>query len=503
MKKIKKFIKFTAIFFGVFFAAIIIFGSIKMNDESYIVDKYFEQLIYIEDLKTGLPREYIDTNSGKKFIVNYESLTEDLIISNDGSVSVLPKNLESEYLCNITLYNENGENVVSRNAFVKLHPAKEYIEDSFNNDWRFRTDGDVRYYYTNTEYFQDNKMKVTTKYEAIFSFDTNMLTLTLKINKDDIALGGSITNEEHILTYDALTKVISNGEDSIYSNKKLNHDEAYFEGANYVIKLLNDIDQYYVEINQPKYLSGKIGASIYTYYDDTYLDYKPLNYNSDDSYMAATLNIKTNKIITDGNCIQTWYRGQKVQAIHSNAFYDKYSGISNIDCDTFTVPESIVYIGKEAFKNAKIRVLRLPSSLLYIGKEAFSNSTIEEIIFYGDNNNTNLEIDDEAFFDCGYLTKIELPKGVKLIGENVFYGCEKMKSIVIPETVNKLSASAFNKCSNLTNIYFCGTKQEWENINLGFAIFSSITYYYSETEPVEKGFFWHYSTDGITPVIWE
>lgn len=31
---------------------------------------------------------------------------------------------------------------------------------------------------------------------------------------------------------------------------------------------------------------------------------------------------------------------------------------------------------------------------------------------------------------------------------------------------------------------------------------STTIYYYSETEPTTSGYYWHYDTDGITPIVW-
>jgi hypothetical protein len=31
---------------------------------------------------------------------------------------------------------------------------------------------------------------------------------------------------------------------------------------------------------------------------------------------------------------------------------------------------------------------------------------------------------------------------------------------------------------------------------------SAKRYYYSETQPTAEGNYWHYDTDGVTPVVW-
>lgn len=65
---------------------------------------------------------------------------------------------------------------------------------------------------------------------------------------------------------------------------------------------------------------------------------------------------------------------------------------------------------------------------------------------------------------------------------------------------------AFNLCSSLINVYYNGTKEEWEKLcsSIGVSndyLIDAKVYYFSQTQP-EEGFFWHFDTDGKTPVSW-
>lgn len=65
---------------------------------------------------------------------------------------------------------------------------------------------------------------------------------------------------------------------------------------------------------------------------------------------------------------------------------------------------------------------------------------------------------------------------------------------------------AFNLCSSLINVYYNGTKEEWETLcsSIGVSndyLIDAKVYYFSQTQP-EEGFFWHFETDGKTPVSW-
>ena len=60
--------------------------------------------------------------------------------------------------------------------------------------------------------------------------------------------------------------------------------------------------------------------------------------------------------------------------------------------------------------------------------------------------------------------------------------------------------------SKLTQIFCEHTSQPsgWFTMGTGWHASNATVYWYRETEPIgEEGNFWHYDTDGVTPVIWE
>lgn len=59
----------------------------------------------------------------------------------------------------------------------------------------------------------------------------------------------------------------------------------------------------------------------------------------------------------------------------------------------------------------------------------------------------------EAFYGCKNLSEIEIPYGVKTIGEKAFYNCSALVQIDIPETVERIGAGVFSGCSNLEAIH--------------------------------------------------
>ena len=120
--------------------------------------------------------------------------------------------------------------------------------------------------------------------------------------------------------------------------------------------------------------------------------------------------------------------------------------------------------------------------------------------------------------DCGSIKNISINENNKIyksIDGNVYskngkqfikYSVGKTEnSFTIPDSVTSIGSFAFHGCSLLKNVYFGGTAEDWEKINIdsnNSYLIDATCYYYSETMPEESGNYWHYGPDGVTPVIW-
>ena len=115
-----------------------------------------------------------------------------------------------------------------------------------------------------------------------------------------------------------------------------------------------------------------------------------------------------------------------------------------------TIPESINYkgftfkvtnIGNSAFKNCKNLIsITIPSSVTTICGDTFSN--------------------------CTNLTSVAIPDSVTSIEYGAFYNCENLTNVTIPNSVTDIGAHAFYSCDNLKNIYYKGSQEEWNKINI-------------------------------------
>lgn len=98
-----------------------------------------------------------------------------------------------------------------------------------------------------------------------------------------------------------------------------------------------------------------------------------------------------------------------------------------------------------------------------------------------------------------------IPDSVTSIGGYAFYGCSGLTSITIPYSVTSISDWAFWDCNGLTSVFYKGTAEQWGEIvikSYNYNLIDATKYYYSETKPTEAGNYWHYDTDGVTPMIW-
>lgn len=141
------------------------------------------------------------------------------------------------------------------------------------------------------------------------------------------------------------------------------------------------------------------------------------------------------------------YRGRPVTRIGDRAFYTN----KNNTVTSVFLSENVTEIGTQAFTNCSfLEKINLPSRLTSIGALAFQScrSLTGEIII----PDGVTEIGAQAFEFCGKLTKITLGKGVKAIGSAAFSACSGIESIVIPDNVKTIETSAFSKCTNLTSI---------------------------------------------------
>ena len=56
---------------------------------------------------------------------------------------------------------------------------------------------------------------------------------------------------------------------------------------------------------------------------------------------------------------------------------------------------------------------------------------------------------------------------VTSIGKEAFCECTSLESITLPDSVTSIGEGAFCDCASLTDIYYFGTKAEWNAVTIG------------------------------------
>lgn len=135
-----------------------------------------------------------------------------------------------------------------------------------------------------------------------------------------------------------------------------------------------------------------------------------------------------------------------LETISSGAF-SAIKGLTSIDLSNVLTLKTI---GNNAFeKVADLTSVKLPEGLLTIGKNAFKNTSISEIVL----PTTLKEIGDNAFSGTS-ITDFVLPNGVK-VGADVLAGT-RLVSLTIGQDVT-LGTDAFRNLTSLTKVSFVGS----------------------------------------------
>lgn len=192
------------------------------------------------------------------------------------------------------------------------------------------------------------------------------------------------------------------------------------------------------------------------------------------------------------------YLSCPVTAIGNAAFCNLYQ-LKNV-----TISKNITSIGNQSFKGcANMTNISIPSSVTNIGDSAFEDCkgltsvtlldgiTIGSRAFAGCKGLTsivlpeNIILDKSAFVGCtniktitvGYqindvrwgsifssFTEAIIKDGVEIVEKKAFSSCNKLQKVTLPSSVKVIEKDAFSSCQNLTDIYFKGTKAQWETM---------------------------------------
>lgn len=195
--------------------------------------------------------------------------------------------------------------------------------------------------------------------------------------------------------------------------------------------------------------------------------------------LPSTLTTVPGLIDIDGENVETVILNKGIKRIGNNAFQNM-NNLKNI-----IIPDSVSSIGRWAFASCKsLSNITLPDSITAIEEGAFSDCTsLDKIIL----PNSLTSLGNDVFENCNIeiafpssleripelgmnaVRKVNIPEGVKIIGEDAFWACSNLKEITLPSTITSIesgaffntSISGFNYPQNIDSIpinAFCGTK---------------------------------------------
>lgn len=142
----------------------------------------------------------------------------------------------------------------------------------------------------------------------------------------------------------------------------------------------------------------------------------------------------------------------------------------------FNIPEGLEYYGDvmglpSAWdpKNLDMPYVELPESLTKFGGLALSGMKCIKL------PDTMTELPSGEATGAGwttnplqYVSEVILPENLKTISE-LSLACCTFESITIPKTVTKIEMAAFAGCENLQDVYFEGTEEEWNAIDISWS----------------------------------
>ncbi|MDE7379734.1 MAG: leucine-rich repeat domain-containing protein [Clostridia bacterium] len=110
-----------------------------------------------------------------------------------------------------------------------------------------------------------------------------------------------------------------------------------------------------------------------------------------------------------------------------------------------------------------------------------------------------ITIEYRAFYGCTSIEKLILPQSLKILGEGSLCSCRGLKYLYIPSGVERIDDYATQSLNMVSQVYYEGTEEKLNEICVGDKNFKSNygahflkLYYYSETQPTQEGYYWHY-----------
>ena len=192
---------------------------------------------------------------------------------------------------------------------------------------------------------------------------------------------------------------------------------------------------------------------------------------------------------------------------------ETFTGCSSLE--EIVLPDSITELGYDAFCLSGLKKIVIPSGVTNIPSgllrrcENLESVTIPDgvtsigiLAFDRCSSLTDIKIPASvtsirysAFFKCSSLTSIKIPEGVTQIEEDTFSQCKSLEYVGLPASLTSIDTIAFTFCSKLKDVYYGGSKEQYEAAAL-YDFGDTVTIHYNATMP--DGIHTHVKDAGTT-----
>ena len=129
-----------------------------------------------------------------------------------------------------------------------------------------------------------------------------------------------------------------------------------------------------------------------------------------------------------------------------------------------TLPDTVTVIGDSAFQGCGSLVsVELPPAVTEFGRVMFDGcGKLQSVVL----PEGLTEIPSMTFQTCVSLESVVAREGVTSIETNAFNGCSGLQTLTLPAGLESVGSAAFKNCCGLQTVYFGGTREEWEAVEI-------------------------------------
>lgn len=127
------------------------------------------------------------------------------------------------------------------------------------------------------------------------------------------------------------------------------------------------------------------------------------------------------------------------------------TGVSDTSLPSYSIPEGITVIGDACFALAReTKAVELPKGIRKLGNRAFQGSGITYIPLPSGIE----ELGDGCFSYCKSLSCMTLPESLRVLGKECFAGCPRIEQLRVPAGVSSVGRACFSDMDGLKFMTF-------------------------------------------------